>query len=90
MRSKEATATGSAEANGLPPTQLLERNLDRIEGSNLLLLGVPKDPKVVSLFRRHSGVLLASNYSAHLLNTQLVRDSNAALKPVFGAAYAPP
>ena len=90
MRLKEATGTGSAEANGLPPTQLLERNINRIEGSNLLLLGVPKDSKVVSLFRRHSGVLLSSDYSAHLLNTQLVRDSNAALKPVFAAAYAPP
>ena len=90
MRLRESTGPGSAEPIGLPPTQLLERNIGRIEGSNLLLLGVPRDPKVVSLFRDHNGVLLSSDYSAHLLNTQLVRDSNAALQPVFAAAYAPP
>lgn len=74
----------------LPPTQLLERNLGRIQGTSLLLLGVPKDPDVVPLFRRHSGVLLSSDYAAHLLNTQLVRESGSGLQPVFAAAYAPP
>ena len=33
------TETGN-EATGVPPTQLLARNIDRIQGSRLLLLGV--------------------------------------------------
>ena len=52
--------TGAAGRHGLPPTQLLERNAERMQGARLLLLGVPKDPKVVSLFRQESGVLLTS------------------------------
>lgn len=86
---KDTTETGP-NGNGLPPTQLLERNIGRIEGNNLLLLGAPRDPRLVSLFRRHRGVLLSFDYGAHLLNTQLVRDSDAGMTPVFAAAYAPP
>ncbi len=90
MSVKESTAPGSAGTAGLPPTQLLQRNIDRIQGTNVLLLGVPKDPAVVSLFRHHRGVLLSFDYSAHLANVQLVRNSAPGLTPVFAAAYAPP
>ncbi len=90
MSVKDATAPGSPGVTGLPPTQLLERNIDRIQGTHLLLLGVPNDPAVVSLFRHHHGVLLSYDYSAHLLNTTLVRGSGASLTPVFAATCAPP
>ncbi len=87
---KEATETGSAGGAGLPPTQLLQRNIERIQGSHLLLLGVPNDPAVVPLFGNQTGVLLSFDYSAHLQHAQHVRHSGAALTPVFAANYAPP
>lgn len=86
---KYTTETGAADTNGLPPTQLLERNRDRIQGTRLLLLGVPKDPQVLSLFRNRSGVLLTHDFSAHRLNTTLLRESSAGLVPMFGATCAP-
>lgn len=90
MSVNDATAPGSTGTTGLPPTRLLERNIDRIQGTNLLLLGVPNDPAVVPLFRSHSGVLLSFDYSAHLLQAQQVRHSGAGLTPVFTADYPPP
>ena len=90
MSVKDATVTGSTGVTGLPPTQLLERNLDRIQGTHLLLLGVPNDTAVVPLFRGQSGVLLSFDYSAHLLQARQVRDSGAGLTPVFTADYPPP
>ena len=63
MRVTDTTGTGGVDASGSPPTQLLARNLDRIQGTHLLLLGVPNDPAVVSLFRHHHGVLLSFDYS---------------------------
>lgn len=89
-KSNNTTDSGTAGANGLPPTQLLARNLDRIQGERLLLLGVPNDPKVVPLFRRHSGVLLSYDYSAHVVHSRLLGGPRAALAPVFGASLAPP
>lgn len=89
-RLTDTTGSGAAGANGLPPTQLLERNLDRIQGERLLLLGVPNDPKVVPLFRRQSGALLSYDYSAHLVHSKLLGGPRAALAPVFGATLAPP
>lgn len=83
------TGTGAADANGLPPTQLLERNIDRLQGAHLLLLGAPKDPKMVPLFRSHRGVVLSFDYSAHLLHARLARDTGAELTPVFAATCAP-
>lgn len=80
----------SARATGLPPTQLLARNIDRIEGQRLLLLGAPKDPSLVPLFRGHAGVVLSFDYSAHQLHAQRVKDTRAGLTPVFAAAYPPP
>ena len=90
MSVKDATVTGSTGVTGLPPTQLLERNIDRIQGTHLLLLGVPNDTAVVPLFRGQSGVLLSFDYSAHLLQARQVRDSGAGLTPVFTADYPPP
>ncbi len=87
---KDATATDSADTTALPPTQLLERNLGRIQGAHLLLLGVPNDPAVVPLFARQSGTVLSFDYSAHLRQVQQIRDSRAGLTPVFAAEYAPP
>ncbi|MEQ1870770.1 MAG: class I SAM-dependent methyltransferase [Vicinamibacterales bacterium] len=86
---KDSTDTGAVDTHGLPPTQLLERNVDRIQGARLLLLGVPKDPKVVSLFRHQSGVLQSFDYGAHLLNAALLRAGGAGLAPVFAATCAP-
>ncbi len=84
------TATGSAGNTGLPPTQLLARNSDRMQGSNVLLLGAPNDPAVVPLFGRQGGVLLSFDYSAHLLHARQVRETRATATPVFGAEYTPP
>ena len=86
---KDATASDAA-GTALPPTQLLERNLERIQGAHLLLLGVPNDSAVVPLFARQSGTVLSFDYSAHLRQLQQVRDSRAGLTPVFAAEYAPP
>lgn len=78
------------DATGVPPTQLLARNIDRIQGARLLLLGVPKDPGVVPLFRQHSGAVHTFDYSAHLLHARLARETGAALTPLFAATCAPP
>ena len=83
------TETGAADTNGLPPTQLLARNIDRIQGERLLLLGAPKDAAVVPLFRHHRGTVQAFDYSAHLLHARLTRETGAALTPLFAATAAP-
>lgn len=82
--------TGSADAGAQPPTQLLARNLERLEGANLLLLGVPRDTGVVPLFGNRTGVLLSFDYGAHLAHTRLVRSSSSGLAPLFAATYAAP
>lgn len=82
------TETG-AGANGFPPTQLLARNIDRMQGARLLLLGVPKDPAVVPLFRQHRGVVHTFDYSAHLLHARLTGEARADLTALFSATCAP-
>lgn len=86
---KDTTGAGAGGTSGRP-TQLLERNIERIKGTNLLVLGAPRDPKITSLFRHLRGVLQSFDYAAHLLNTQLAPLDGAGLTPVFAAACKKP
>jgi len=81
---------GSSPRGLLPPTQLLQRNLDRIRGTNLLLVGVPSDEGIAPMFGERRGVLLSFDYGAHLLNQRLLSVQGAVLQPRFGATYDAP
>jgi len=81
---------GSSPRGLLPPTQLLQRNLDRIRGTNLLLVGVPSDEGIAPMFGERRGVLLSFDYGAHLLHERWLSVHGAVLQPRFGAAYDAP
>ena len=60
--------TGGRQA-ALPVTQLLLRNIGRLESRNLLLLGAPRDEALVAAFGARRGALVTFDYGACLLYT---------------------
>jgi 16S rRNA (guanine1207-N2)-methyltransferase len=77
----------NAAAGAFLPTQLLQRNLDRVRAGRVLVVGGPHDAAIPSLFDGQCGVLHSFDYGAHLVHERVCAARGSGLQPRFGAVF---